>query len=124
MKKLLLFGLLMFLNCILDACTSDATCYDIEISDTRNFTLDGFSLLNAGDTSAVSDYAILLEATAPSNMCRAPLSFGGSLQAEQPVFILNDEVVNISIKSNADLSSNFTAASELKSSRGLGKLPG
>ena len=42
------------------------------------------------------------------------LNFGGSLLAEYPVYTLTDEVIFISITSNADLSASYPAGTELK----------
>lgn len=115
MRKIVLISLLIFINAFLDACSSlSETCYSLEVSAIKNFTLDTYTALNANDTSAVNDYAILLEAATMSEICLRNHSFGGSLLAEQPIYTLKNEVSNISIKSNADISANYPAGSELK----------
>lgn len=116
MKKIGLLSCLMLLNCFLESCYKEInTCYTLEFLNTKNFTLDTFIELNAEDTIPARDYAILLDATTMSETCSINYSFGASLLAEDPGYFLTDDVATISIKSNADLSLNFPAGSELKS---------
>jgi len=116
MKKLALLSSLILINCLLDSCSSNsnATCFNLDIIDVKNFTLDSFVVLNTGDTTAVNDYAIQLDAESMSETCFIDYSFGGSLLAEQPIIRFTNKVTNISIKSNADLSATYPAESELK----------
>ena len=115
MKKLILIGFLIVANCLLESCGSNITsCYNVEISTIQNFTLDGYIELVPGDTTAVNDYAILLNAESTSATCMRHFSVGGSLLAEQPILVLMDKVANISIKSNSALGATYPAASELK----------
>ena len=113
MKKLLLLATLFFANCLFDSCSSDDVCVRIDIAEIRNYDLQNLSFASPGDTLDVQDLALLLEGETTSRVCLMPMSFGGSLMAEEPVYILENKITSLSIKSNATISAGLPAGTEL-----------
>jgi hypothetical protein len=118
MRKILLLGLLIIGNCILESCcNNDDECFELELSEIKNFSLNGNYELIETDTIEANNYALLIESKTIDKTCFNDFSIGGSLYAfdcDEPFYILKDEVKNISIISNSDLSLNYIAGSELK----------
>jgi hypothetical protein len=118
MKKVFLLSFLIFGNCILESCCdSDDECFELASTTIKNFSLNGNYELIKSDTVEASNFAILIESKTIEKTCFINFSIGGSLYAtncDEPLYFLVDKVVNISIKSNSDLNSNFLAGSELK----------
>ena len=69
--------------------------------------------MEEGDTTEVSAYTILLEGMNAESMCRRSFSTGASLMAEEPVYILPNNIINLSIKSTAPLNASLLAGAEL-----------
>ena len=115
MRKIGLLSILIIFNCLLDSCSSNnVTCFNVQVASVENFTLDTNTESSPNDTIAANDYAILLNAESITETCMVNYSFGGSVLADEPVYILVDKLSNISIKSNADLNADYPAQSELK----------
>lgn len=118
MKKILLLSLLIIGNCILESCCkNDDECFELELSGAKNFSLNGNYEPIQTDTIEANNYAISIESKIINRTCFIGFSIGGSLYAfdcDEPFYIQKDEVTNISIKSNSDLSLNYIAGSELK----------
>lgn len=118
MRKILLLSLLIFGNCILESCCkNDDECFELDLAEIKNFSLNGNYELTNLDTVEANNYAVLIESKTMDRTCFLDFSIGGSLYAfdcDEPLYFLKDEVTNISIKSNSDLSLNYTAGSELK----------
>jgi hypothetical protein len=118
MRKILLLGLLIIGNCILESCCkNDDECFELELSESKNFSLNGNYELIQTDTIEANNFALLIESKTIDKTCFIDFSTGGSLYAfdcDEPLYILKDEVTNISIISNSDLSLNYIAGSELK----------
>ena len=66
-------------------------CVRIDIAEVRNYDLQNLSFASPGDTLDVQDLALLLEGETTSRVCLMPMSFGGSLMAEEPVYILENK---------------------------------
>jgi hypothetical protein len=116
MKKALLLILLVTGNCIMESCCDKTECFELALVGVKNFNLKENVEMTSLDTVKANDYAILIDSRTVDVTCFIDFSLGGSLYAFtcERDYILTDEVTNISIKSNADLSANFKAGSELK----------
>jgi len=118
MKKTLLLSIFIIGNCLLESCCKiEDECFDLELSQIKNFNLNGNAEITQLDSLDANDYAILLEANTVDKTCFFDFSFGASLNAincDESLLILQNKVTNLSIKSNSDISSNFLAGSELK----------
>lgn len=121
MKKLLLFITLLMCNCILESCLNcgniDDICFDLDLTSAQIFDFEHFMPVAASDTIELNRFGILLEGTTEEQTCWFDFSLGGSLHAEDcnlPTRVIQDEVINISIISNNDLSTQFKAGVELK----------
>jgi hypothetical protein len=118
MRNVFLLCLLLLGNCILESCCSNEDqCFELALTAIKNFSLNGNSELTTLDTVNAKDYAILMEAETIDKICFNHFSFGANLYAtscDDPLYILKDEVIHLSITSNARLSVNYAAGSELK----------
>lgn len=98
-------------------CKNEDECFELDLAEIKNFSLNGNFELTSLDTVEANNYAVLIESKTIDRTCFLDFSIGGSLYAfdcDEPLYFLKDEVTNISIKSNSDLSLNYTAGSELK----------
>jgi hypothetical protein len=118
MRKILLLYLLILANSVLESCCNiEDECFDLDIAEIKNFSLYGNSELETLDTIKANKYGILIESKTIDRTCSLNFSIGGGLNAincDEPLYFMKDEVTDISIKSNSDLSLNYTAGSELK----------
>jgi len=118
MKKILILSILIIGNCIMESCCSnDDECFELELSGIKNFNLNGNFELASPDTIDANNFAILIESETIDRTCLRNFNFGSNLYAlkcDGPLYFLKDNAVNISIKSDSDLSINFVAGSELK----------
>lgn len=103
---------------MLDACCyTEEYCFVIDSVQIRNFSMDEYNYLDSLKEIEANNYAIALNAQTLDAICWAKMSFGGNLLAyscEEEYYRLKSKVVNISIKSNQNLNSNYPAGSELK----------
>ena len=115
MKRIWILFFLLFINCLFESCGggSSARCFELEFDNVDNYSYSDFQRMDNGDTTAISDYAILLEGSKEISICKRGFSSGASLMAEQPVFILPNNIVELSISSSAALSNDLLAGAEL-----------
>ena len=115
MKRIWILFFLLFMNCLFESCggSSSPRCFDLDLNDVDNYSYLDFQRMDNGDTSLVENYVILLEGSNTMSICRAGFSVGASLMAETPVYILPNNIVDLSIKSNAGLNDELPAGAEL-----------
>jgi hypothetical protein len=114
MKKVLLLICFVLGNSLLESCGPDDTfCYELEISDVSNFSLENYDEVGAGESIAANDFAILLDGGGNGDYCLWKNTAGGSLRADI-AYVPADQVTNISITSDGDLSAAYPAGTELK----------
>lgn len=118
MKKVFLTTLIVLSNCLLDSCCPEPTCYSITVNNALNFSLNEAKALAFQDTVQSTNYAIQIEGSANTAdaTCGLHKSFGSRLYASidcEDDFRLKNPLVNISIRSQADLNENYPAGSEL-----------
>lgn len=117
MKKYWIIVALIFVNCLFDSCGilgPSPICFDVGFTGVDNFSYSNFQRLEAGDTTAVNQFVILLEGTNNMSTCAVGFSTGASLMAESPVYILLNNIVDLSIKSNAALNNDLPSGAELR----------
>lgn len=116
MKRIWILFFLLFINCLFESCggSSSPRCFDLVLNHVDNYSYLDFQRMDNGDTSLVENYVILLEGSNTRSICRAGFSVGASLMAETPVYILPNNIVDLSIKSNAALNDELPSGAELK----------
>ena len=114
MKKIFFLSLLIIGNSLLDACSpDDIVDFKVDLTASDNFSLASYSNITEGSTIAAVNYAIQVRGNRLQQAHRQKHDFGAQLMADI-AFNLVDPVTKISITSNAALSQNFPAGSELK----------
>lgn len=117
-KKIGILLIFIFLNCLLDSCSirSDNRCYDIEFTGVESYDVQNLQVAEAGDTIDVQDFAIIMQGSSDFEYCGVAFSRGASLMAEEPVHFLKNDLVDLTISSNNDLSSILPSGTDLTDS--------
>lgn len=115
MKKFISLSLFVLGLVFLESCCQDMICITYDDIELKNYSLATLERLEADQAVSRDDYLIELVSTTTDGICFANFSIGSSLAATScDNWFLNDKVVDISIKSNADLNVSNDKGQELK----------
>ena len=117
MRRIWIIVALIFVNCLFESCGiggPSPRCFELGFTGIDTFSYSNFQRLESGDTTAVNQFVILLEGTNARSTCTAGFPTGASLMAESPVYILLNDIVDLSIKSTAALNNELPAGAELR----------
>ncbi|MEO0778108.1 MAG: hypothetical protein AAFW73_22365 [Bacteroidota bacterium] len=119
MRTLLLLFVLFLGGVVLESCCNDPDeCFDLAALTLKNVDLSNYLRLSPGDSIAADQFAIWMDGETMDRTCARFPHGGSSLYAvgcDDPLALIQDAVVDVSIRSNEDLSPSYPAGSELKS---------